>query len=152
MNDNDSDKIFENYVAGGIVTQMNEDEAVATPSASIGIQGTIDALSKLGHDMQTNPSLYGGVIESLKAMKVTAFAGLNVKAVGILLATFSLKLDDEKEVYDRLATIWAKQVPENELAAVNKSDDGTGQLSPAHSTELNPPHNIRGPVINAPEL
>jgi len=124
MKDNDQVKIYENYLAVGM-QQMNEDEAVATPSASIGIQGTIDALSKLGHDMQTNPGLYDGVMDSLKSMDIPAFAGLNVKAVGILLATFSLKLDDEKEVTKRLEDIWAREVPE-ELAAVG--DVPTAQM------------------------
>jgi hypothetical protein len=123
MKDNDQVKIYENYLAVGM-QQMNEEEdaPVSSVGASMGLRGLIESLEKLGNDMQGNVGFYQDLIDTLKPTS-PAFADLTVKAMGVMLGAFALKLQEEKELQDRFTAMWAQQVPENELAAVNGDVD-----------------------------
>ena len=129
MNDNDSDKIFENYVAGGIVTQMNEDEAVATPSAST------DA------SMGTQ-----GLIQGLKVISVVLQDEQFAEQVRP-----EIQADDK--FIQKIKDTWGAAVPENELAAVDdpgaQEDWNTAQ---EFSDPMAEPQAIPGGPLGNPPL
>ena len=123
MKDNDQVKIYENYLAAGM-QQMNEDEAVATPStstdASMGTQGLIQGLKVISVVLQDEQfaEQVRPVITALRPI-ADEFNDLTVDGLAVLLSTMSLKIQADDKFIQKIKDTWGAAVPEDELAAVD---------------------------------